>query len=337
MTVYIHTHMRAGTHDSTLGAYPSASSVQALALPTFPTDPSAPHLFLPPQAATTLTTQPLVPTSLHSGDPPQATPVSPPNPLSTLPDMPIIPPKLLDVILTWQYTDLSELLPDQLRSTSSNLPASDSQLILIPQRNWETQKKKKRQIDDITTWVQLFSTYMLVLSSKYPHLLPELIAYQLFIIKAAKKFRYPSWLYYDTEFRKWASATHYLSWSVVNTQLYSLAFTGQGNPVQWCPICQVEGGTHTFDCPSYPSPNTTQPLAPQQPTYPSRDNPAQQSAQPFLPPTPKRTRPEVNHCIQFNKQHGNCKFGASCRYPHKCAICGLLGHPAAYCQNKRSR
>ncbi len=158
-------------------------------------------------------------------------------------------------ILSWQYTDL---LPDQLRSNSST---TDPQIVLFPQRSWESQKKRKRQIIDIATWVQLYSTYTLILSSRHPQVLPELIAYQLFIVKAAKKFRYPSWLYYDTEFRKWATTTHYQEWSTINTQLYSLAFTGQGNPVSWCPICQVDGGNHTFDCPRYPIP--TDPLPPQ--------------------------------------------------------------------------
>ncbi len=145
------------------------------------------------------------------------------------------------------------------RSTRTCCPISfaPAQIFLFPQRSWE---KRKRQIIDIATWVQLYSTYILILSSRHPQALPELIAYQLFIVKAAKKFRYPSWLYYDTEYRKWAATTH---WSTINTQLYSLAFTGQGNPVSWCPICQVDGGNHTFDCPRYPIP--TDPLPPQHP------------------------------------------------------------------------
>ncbi len=173
-------------------------------------------------------------------------------------------------------------------------------------------------------WVQLYSTYMLILSSKHPQALPELISYQLFMVKAAKKFRYPSWLYYDTEFRKWATTTtHCQEWSTINTQLYSLTFTGQGNSVSWCPICQVDGGNHTFDCPRYPIP--TDPLPPQHPPSHPR---------PLLPSAPKRPRPPVEYCISYNASGGNCKYGLSCRYPHKCAVCGVHGHPETCCPNR---
>ena len=161
------------------------------------------------------------------------------------------------------------------------------------------------------------------LSSKHPHALPKLISYQLFIVNAAKKFRYPSWLYYDTEFRKWAAATQCQEWSGINTRLYALAFTGQGNPVSWCPICQVEGGNHTFDCPRFPIP-----------TDPLPSNPPPPHPRPLLPTIPKRPRPAVDHCISYNASDGNCKFGPSCRYPHKCATCGTYGHPTTRCPNK---
>ncbi len=152
---------------------PSAATIQTLGLPTFQYD-SSPTKLLPP---------------LASIQPPPLVPAHP----TALPPGPTI-----NSLAGLQYTDLSELLPDQLTSTT------DSQIVLFPQRSWEAQKKRKRQIPDIAT----YSTYMLILSSKHPQALPELISYQLFMVKAAKKFRYPSWLYYDTEFRKWAATTH---------------------------------------------------------------------------------------------------------------------------------
>ncbi len=296
---------------------PSAATIHALGLPTFQAD-SSPTLLLPPSAS--IRPPPLVPTHPTAPPPAPLPPAPTTNPLAGFPDIPSIPPKLLDTILSWQYTDLSELLPDQLRSSSST---TDPQIVLFPQRSWESQKKRKRQIIDIATWVQLYSTYILILSSRHPQALPELIAYQLFIVKAAKKFRYPSWLYYDTEYRKWAATTHCQEWSTINTQLYSLAFTGQGNPVSWCPICQVDGGNHTFDCPRYPIP--TDPLPPQHPPSQPRS---------LLPPAPKRPRPPGDYCINYNMSGGNCKYGLSCRYPHKCSVCGVQGHPRTHCPNK---
>ncbi len=42
---------------------------------------------------------------------------------------------------------------------------------------------------------------------------------------------------------------------IINTQLYSVTFTGQGNSVSWWyPICQVDRGNYTFDYPRYHRP-----------------------------------------------------------------------------------
>ena len=62
----------------------------------------------------------------------------------------------------------------------------------------------------------------------------------------AKRFKYPSWLFYDVEYRKWAAIHHIRNWSTTNPELYSLAFTGQALAINWCPICQVEGSNHTY-------------------------------------------------------------------------------------------
>ena len=150
------------------------------------------------------------------------------------------------------------------------------------------------------------------ISSKHPQALPELISCHLFIVKVARKFKYPSRLCYDTEYRKWAAATQYQELSGINTQLYSLAPA----KVTPCHDAQVEGGNHTFDCPRYPIHTDT--LPPQHHNRPPR---------PLQPPAPKRLA--VDHCISYNLTDGNCKFGPSCRYPHKCAVCGFLGLPIA--------
>ena len=146
----------------------------------------------------------------------------------------------------------SMLLPDQLQSLSSSVNSvNEASIVVLPSATWETQRRKRRQIPDIATWVQLFSTYMLILAQRYPNSLTDLIQYQLLLVKQARKFRYPSWLYYDTEFRKAAFAGRSLSWAAVHPQIYALAFTNQGLPTAWCPICTVDNGQHTYDCPNF--------------------------------------------------------------------------------------
>ena len=162
-----------------------------------------------------------------------------------------LPDKLVEKILSWQYFYLDDLLPNQLQ-TSSSTAIPDTQLVLVYQATWETQRHKKRQIKHISSWIHVYSIYMLVTASRQPQFLPELVAYQLFIVQNAHKFQYPSWQYYDIAFRKWAAINN--KWSQMNNNLYSRAFAGQGLGLAWYRICHVEGGNHTYDCPSYLTP-----------------------------------------------------------------------------------
>ena len=43
---------------------------------------------------------------------------------------------------------------------------------------------------------------MLVLGSQFPEALPDLVSFELLIVKHSKRFRYPSWVFYDVEYRK---------------------------------------------------------------------------------------------------------------------------------------
>ena len=175
---------------------------------------------------------------------------------------------------------------------------------------------------------------MLVQATKHPEALPELISYQLLIVQHSQKFSYPSWLRYDIDFRTWAARTGTRKWSQINVLCYALAFTGQGSASHWCPMCFVDGGNHTIDCPSFsptaPSYNANpQPPAQQRPTRPPLRRPLLSS-----PPPPKR--PQIDHCILYNKQDGGCPYGRDCKFSHCCSWCKKVGHPITKCPVKLS-
>ena len=200
--------------------------------------------------------------------------------------------------------------------------------------------QKKGQIPDIATWVQVYNTYMFVLGSAFPDQLPNFIAYQLLIVKHSVKFDYPSWLRYEVDFRQWAVATGFHSWSWMHPQFYAFAYTAQGRATTWCPICHTEGGSHTYDCPKFsPSPHLALPQpAPllRQTFRPSMQfqapNSGPQHFSDIRPPPPKRQNPE--HCILFNKNNGNCPHGERCVKIHMCAFCKTKGHPVTQCPSK---
>ena len=60
----------------------------------------------------------------------------------------------------------------------------------------------------------VYSTYMLVLGSAFPHQLPQPIAYQ--IVKHSVKFQYPSWQRYNIKLGQWAASNQYNTWSQIH-------------------------------------------------------------------------------------------------------------------------
>lgn len=247
-----------------------------------------------------------------------------------IPGCPPIPAKLLQKILAREYIDLSSLLPEQLR-TAESCTSSSSNVVILPESAYEVHKRKRKQISDIATWVQVYSTYMLILLTKYPDQVTELIAYQLLIVQHSRKFEYPSWLHYDIDFRQWAAATKCTSWSQIHPQLYAFAFTAHGKGSSWCPICHTDGGSHSFDCPKFqaigldPTPQHRLSLLPHPSTFPK---PLRSTF-----PQPPAKRPKLDYCILFNKYNGKCPYDP-CKFPHKCSACLQPGHSFRSCPTK---
>ena len=57
-----------------------------------------------------------------------------------------------------------------------------------------------------------------------PDHISELMAYQLEIVKCVKKYKWPSWVIYNTNFRQ-AANTPGLSWASIEPGIYSQCFT----------------------------------------------------------------------------------------------------------------
>ena len=289
------------------------------------------NTFTPANRVTTFTTPPALPWApstppvdlLPTSSQPTPTPVL----LSYFPDMPPIPAKLIQKIINKEFVDLTLLLPDQLQaSIAPSGSCSDTSVVILPSTAWDTQRRKRRQIGDIATWVQLFSIYMLILASAHPGDIPKLVAYQLLIVKHAKKFKYPSWLHYDIEFRKFAAITKSTEWACVNPEIFALAFTNQGIQSQWCPACGVDEGLHTYDCPEAPTTSTSG-TGGSKANFVPKKAPNQQTSAQLV----------VDYCLQFNYAKDGCRFGPRCKYPHRCAMCKLFGHPQSMCNTRKPR
>ena len=133
-----------------------------------------------------------------------------------------VPAKLVGQIVAGKFIDLSELL-------SSNIASAEPE----PQLYFEgrlvltsTPKKPKRRIEDITSWLEAFSIYCLILASHFPHRWKDLTNYQLLILRTHRQFTGRVWFAYDRAFREHAAATNLTDWSSINVQLFNFHAAG---------------------------------------------------------------------------------------------------------------
>ena len=62
-------------------------------------------------------------------------------------------------------------------------------------------------VPDLATWVQCFSVYAAVVISTFPERAQGLMAYMTDIAKASVKYKWPSWVIYDQNYRMEAVET----------------------------------------------------------------------------------------------------------------------------------
>ena len=71
----------------------------------------------------------------------------------------------------------------------------------------------RRIIPELETWLQCFAVYVATFSTNYPKRVPDLMVYQTTIAKASQKYRWPSWVVYDQNFRQEAARDLLQSWA----------------------------------------------------------------------------------------------------------------------------
>ena len=229
----------------------------------------------------------------------------PPAPLVTIgTGLPALPKKLVARVLANEYIDFSELPP--AKGKGRPMPQSLEGQVVVVQAAELLQTRKI--IPDLAIWVQCFSIYTATLCAKYPARLPELMAYQTIIAKASQRYRWPSWVVYDQNFRQEAAGNPHQSWARVEPSIYTQCFTGQAVSTEnWCSRCQCLDHT-----------TSTCPYRPRKRQWNNAGGSGNSSTQ---------GRQEQQICIKYN---GDCKFGKECRYLHICSACREL-HPISRC------
>ena len=210
-----------------------------------------------------------------------------------------MPHKLVQRIVSGQFVDLKELLPDnmalqqQMESVQGHLP-----LTCLPPHL----KPRLREISSPVSWAICFLTYVAVRTQD--HTTRSHLAYGRLLLQEALRHGGSGWLEYDRLFRKQVAINPTLPWDSLQPALHSTLILGQRRGTgSFCTLCA--GTDHSAaQCA----------LAPLQP---------QPSTQPFprQPDNAPQRRPEtlLRICVSWNK--GSCSYPATCSYRHICATC----------------
>ena len=227
-----------------------------------------------------------------------------------------MPAKLVTKILRGDFVEMGELLPEFHALSRDEDGASRS----------DTKSRRSRSVTDILMWLQCFGTYVSVLAPSQPDLAPELMSYMSLIIRVSQDYAGLAWVRYDSAFRRQAALTGNKRWSVVNSSLYAINFTGTAKAIPRCELCFAT--THSDkECAQQGNPDPgmkdrlraieTAVLA--LTTKPSAGFRGQGG-------TLTRER-SGEACRNWNR--GNC-FYPKCRHSHTCSSCGG-SHQAMVC------
>ena len=133
-----------------------------------------------------------------------------------------VPAKLVSQIVAGKFVELHELLSTNLVLNEPEPQLLfDGRLVLT-----STPKKPKRRVDDITSWLEAFLIYCLILSSHFPHRWKDLMQYQLLILRTHRQFAGRVSLGYVQAFREHAAASNLTDWSTINVQLFNFHAAG---------------------------------------------------------------------------------------------------------------
>ena len=239
---------------------------------------------------------------------PPLLPVMPkPAESTSFPSLPI-PPKLVKKILSLDFVEMAELVPESWGVESDTTSQCCHQTRPQPRRG---------PITDITLWLECYSSLVAVLATRYPQYIGSFMAYQRTIIRASRNYEGSAWVIYDRCFRRRAAATKNLSWGEIDSALYNESFTGRARCIARCRSCLSDNHTEA-DCPERTWTPTSQTSAYNLPNWIHQGRPWPQLA-------------EI--CQLFNRVR--CK-ATRCKRRHVCNHCGLP-HPEMVCPSLPGR
>ena len=225
-----------------------------------------------------------------------------------------VPAKLVAKIQRGEFVDMGELLPEFNVGSREEDGASRT----------DVRPRRSRSVTDILSWLQCYGTYVSVLAPSQPELIPELMAYMSLIIRVSQDYSGLAWVRYDAAFRRQAALTGNKRWSVVNSSLFAINFTGTAKAIPRCELC-------------FATTHTDKECAQQGNSDPGLKDRLRAIESAVLVLTAKPSaggkggtsmrEKSGEACRNWNR--GNCSY-PKCRHNHACSSCGG-GHQAVVC------
>ena len=101
----------------------------------------------------------------------------------------------------------------------------------------EKRLRQGRKVTEIFAWLQYFGTYVAVLSTHEPAVVPEMMAYMGIISRVSQDYEGLGWVRYDSAFRRQAALSDNWKWSAVNRTLFTMNFSGRTSGTKRCELC----------------------------------------------------------------------------------------------------
>lgn len=132
--------------------------------------------------------------------------------------IPPVPAHLVARIWKGEFLDMADLLRDNPEVERRRIGVQGAS----PHQGQA--KALRQEVPDVLLWAQCFGVYTGMIAEKHPCRIKQLLAYQVTILREARRCGGRGWRSYDSMFGHLAAADNSMDWSRLNPSLYATIF-----------------------------------------------------------------------------------------------------------------
>ena len=125
---------------------------------------------------------------------------------------------------------MADLLPDNIEMRRQEEGSSLREAVMAVGR-------RARQVAQLPTWVQCFTTYIVIVAQRHPTRVQDMLAYLRLIVREAQRAGGDAWRQYDARFRKFAAVHQSVTWGQPLPSMYASCFMASRAVASPCKHC----------------------------------------------------------------------------------------------------